>query len=67
MARERYTWLSVHTSRSTVAEYMRVEWHTVGGICQRVYKDLKANSPSRFESLVNIDIDETSYKKAIST
>ena len=60
---ETCAWLSVHTSRSTVSEYMRVEWHTVGGICQRVYEELEANSPSRFEGLVNIGIDETSYQK----
>lgn len=42
---------------------MRVEWHTVGDICSRVYKDLEAAQPSRFNGLVNIGIDETSYKK----
>ena len=60
---ETAAWLSVHASRSTVSEYLRVEWHTVGDICQRVYRDLEAANPSRFDGLVNIGIDETSYKK----
>ena len=42
---------------------MRIEWHTVGGICERVYKELEAADASRFDGLVNIGIDETSYKK----
>lgn len=35
---ETAAWLSVHASRSAVSEFMRVEWHTVGGICGRVYQ-----------------------------
>ena len=42
---------------------MRVEWHTVGSICSRVYQEMEEGSPSRFNGLVNIGIDETSYKK----
>ena len=56
-------WLSVRASRSTVSEFMRVEWHTAGGICSRVYQEMEESSPSRFNGLVNIGIDETSYKK----
>ena len=60
---ETVAWLSVHASRSTVSEFMRVEWHTVGSICSRVYQEMEEGSPSRFNGLVNIGIDETSYKK----
>lgn len=60
---ETTTWLTVHASRTTVAEYMRVEWRTVGGICRRVCEEMESKKPSRFEGLVNIGIDETSYKK----
>lgn len=56
-------WLSVHANHSTVSEFLRVEWHTVGGICRRVYQELEAAQPCRFDGLVNIGIDETSYKK----
>ena len=55
--------LNVHASRSTISESLRVEWHTVGDICHRVYQELETTSPFRFDGLVNIGIDETSYKK----
>ena len=42
---------------------MRIEWHTVGNLCERVYKELEKAAPERFNGLVNIGIDETSYKK----
>ncbi|MGE9908108.1 helix-turn-helix domain-containing protein [Lachnospiraceae bacterium SGI.231] len=60
---EQVTWLVTHTSRSVVSELMRIEWHTVGDVCTRVYKDLESGTTSRFDGLVNIGIDETSYKK----
>ena len=56
-------WLTLHTCRSVVAELMRVDWKTVGGIVKRVQTDLSAAAPSPLEGLVNIGIDETSYKK----
>jgi len=56
-------WLATHTAKTVVSELMRIEWHTVGGICSRVYKELESQSASRFDALVNIGIDETSYKK----
>ena len=42
---------------------MRIEWHTVGEILSRVYKELEEKPSERFDNLVNIGIDETSYKK----
>ena len=33
---DQVAWLAVHTSKTAVAELMRVAWRTVGGICQRV-------------------------------
>ncbi len=60
---ETTTWLAIHSAKSVVAQFMRVEWHTVGGICRRVYEELESKSTSRFNGLVNIGIDETSYKK----
>ncbi len=56
-------WLSVHAFKTVVSELMRIEWHTEGGLCGRVYKELEATAASRFDGLVNIGIDETSYKK----
>ena len=60
---ETIAWLTVHASQSVVAEYMRVEWHSVGSICRRVYEELESRNPSRFDGLCRIGIDETSYKK----
>jgi transposase len=42
---------------------MRIEWHTVGNICHRVYEDRKQEFPNPLDGLVRIGIDETSYKK----
>ncbi len=60
---ETVAWLTIRASHSVVAELMRVDWHTIGRICNRVYKDLEATATSRFDGLVNIGIDETSYRK----
>jgi len=42
---------------------MRISWHTVGPIISRVKKDIDPNPAQRFEGLVNIGVDETSYRK----
>lgn len=60
---ETVTWLAVHAAKTVVAELMRIEWHTVGALCSRIYNELERRTPSRFDDLVNIGIDETSYKK----
>jgi len=57
------TWLTLHTTAQDVAEYFRIKWHTVGSIAQRVQKALEDEQDSRFDNLVKIGIDETSYKK----
>ena len=60
---ETVAWLSTHASKKTVSELMRIEWHTVENICERVYKELEQATPSRFNGMLNIGIDEASYKK----
>lgn len=56
--------LAVRCCASAVADLARVEWRTVGGICERVYADLEAaRGAGRFDGLRRIGIDETSYKK----
>jgi transposase len=57
------TWLTLHTTAQDVAEYFRIKWHTVGSIAGRVQKSLEDEEPNRFDNLVKIGIDETSYKK----
>lgn len=56
--------LAVRCTASAVCELARVEWHTVGGICARVFADLEAaRGVGRFDGMRRIGIDETSYKK----
>ena len=57
------TWFTLHATAQDVAEYFRIEWHTVGAIAKRVQEALENSEPSRFDNLEAIGIDETSYKK----
>jgi transposase len=57
------TWLTLHATMRDVAEYFRIEWHTVGSIARRVQEALEKEQPARFDNLEEIGIDETSYKK----
>lgn len=57
-------WLAVRCTAPAVSELARVEWHSVGGVCRRVYAELEAaRGASRFDGVRRIGIDETSYKK----
>lgn len=62
---DQVAWIAVHCSMKAVSELMRIDWHTVGGICRRAERRLegKEGARSRFDGLVRIGIDETSYKK----
>ena len=61
---DQVAWLALHMCRSALAELMRVDWRTVGGICARVGASLEeANGRGRFDGLRSIGVDETSYKK----
>lgn len=60
---EQVAWLCVHAGRTTVAELMRIDWKSVGPVCKRVYDRLDAAAGNRFDGLVRIGVDETSYKK----
>ena len=56
--------LAVRCCMSAVARVARVEWHSVGGICKRVYDEVEAQrGVARFDGLRRIGIDETSYKR----
>lgn len=59
---DQVAWLAVHTSKSAVAELMRIAWRTVGAIVARVSRDAQA-STDRLAGLRRIGIDELSYKK----
>ena len=55
-------WMSLHLSRKAVSEYLRVSWDTVGPMVSRVERETRSGD-KRFDGLVKIGIDETSYKK----
>ena len=56
-------WLAVYLPRSVVSEYMRIDWETVGRCVHRTLDDIEPERSRRLDNLVNIGIDETSYKK----
>ena len=56
-------WLAAYLPRSVVSEYMRIDWETVGRCVNRTLNDIEPERSRRLDNLVNIGIDETSYKK----
>ena len=56
-------WLAIYLPRSVVSEYMRIDWETVGRCVNRTLNDIEPERSRRLNNLVNIGIDETSYKK----
>ncbi len=56
-------WLAVYLPKSVVAEYMRIDWDTVGRCISRTLHEIEPDRKKRLDNLVNIAIDETSYKK----
>lgn len=56
-------WLAKYLPRSAVANYMRIDWQTVGNCISRALHDLEPERARRLDGLVNIGIDETSYRK----
>ena len=45
------TWLTLHATAKDVAEYFRIEWHTVGSIARRVQESLDAEKGDRFDNI----------------
>lgn len=60
------TYFARNVSISFVSEYFRISWKTVGRCISRALKDLEPDIRRRYDNLVNIGIDETSYKKGHS-
>lgn len=54
-------WLVTKADKTTVAQFARVAWRTVGAMCQRV-ADEKLD-PDRLAGLVDIGVDEISWRK----
>lgn len=56
-------WFAAHLPRSVVSHYMRIDWKTVGRCVSRTLHEIEPERQHRLNGLVNIGIDETSYKK----
>lgn len=56
-------WLACQLSKKAVAEYLRIDWETVGRCISRARKDIEPDLKDRLNGLVHIGIDETSYRK----
>jgi len=57
------SWLSFNISKKALSEFMGVAWKTVGKIISRTLDEIAPDYEDRFDNLVNIGTDETSYKK----
>lgn len=50
-------------SKKSISERMHIDWKTVGRLVNLVWNDVEPDVGKRFDGLVRIGIDETSYKK----
>ena len=59
---DQVAWLTVNTSKTAVAELMRIAWRTVGAICVRVVAEAQREI-DLLDGLRRIGIDEISHRK----
>ncbi len=59
---DQVAWLAVNTSKTAVAQLMRIAWRTVGGICARVCAEAQ-REVDLLAGLRRIGIDEISHRK----
>ena len=59
---DQVAWLAVQTSKTAVAELMRVAWRTVGWVCERV-SDEAIRGRDLMAGLARIGLDEISIRK----
>ena len=59
---DQVAWLAVNTSKTAVAELMRIAWRTVGSICRRVVAEAQ-QGVDLLDGLRRIGIDEISHRK----
>jgi len=59
---DQVAWLTVNTSKSAVAQLMRIAWRTVGGICERVAAEAQRDV-DLLAGLKRIGIDEISHRR----
>lgn len=53
--------LATKTDKTTIARFLRIDWDTVGRICERVVAS--ELDPARLQGLINIGVDEISWRK----
>jgi transposase len=53
--------LATKTDKTTIARLLRIDWDTVGRICERVVAD--GLDEDRLDHLVHVGVDEVSWKK----
>lgn len=56
-------WMARQLNRSAIADYMRIDWKTVGRCVSRARQELEPDIKRRLDNLHQIGIDETSYKR----
>lgn len=54
-------YLATRTDKTTIARLQRVDWDTVGRICERVVAE--GLDPARLDGLVQVGVDEVSWKR----
>lgn len=57
------TFFAMEINKSAAARLLRCDWHTIMRCISRVREFLKPDLKKRYDGLVNIGIDETSYRK----
>jgi len=53
--------LTTKTDKTTIARFLRIDWDTVGRICERMVAD--GLDEERLDALVHVGVDEVSWKK----
>nr|CDL66525.1 unnamed protein product [uncultured bacterium] len=57
------TFLAMNINKKVASEYLRCDWHTIMRCISRVRNILEPDIKTRYNGLVSIGIDETSYRK----
>ena len=57
------TWFAKHLTKNLVCDFFRIDYKTVGRCVKRSLDELEPDIKQRLNGLVNIGVDETSYKK----
>ena len=58
---DQVAFLATKTDKTTITRFSRVDWDTVGRICERVVAD--GLDPGRLDGLVSIGVDEVSWRR----